>query len=311
MSVQKNTPILIIVGPTGSGKTTLAVTLAKKYNGEVISADSRQIYKGLDIGTEKITKSQMQGIPHHCIDIASPRRAMSAAQWAKHAQKAIENIEKKGKLPIIAGGTGFYIDALLYPHALPEVPPNAALRGKLDKQTAETLFVLLKKRDPARAKKIDPYNKRRLIRALEIAHALGKVPKYKKTKPRYKAIWIGLAPDMHELEKKLKMRLEKTIKKGLVKETKQLLESGFSKKRIHELGLEYRIALAYIDGKISKEEMRQVMLTALMRYAKRQMRWFKRNKDIQWFAGPPGLEPGTLVLETRILPLNYRPVPTL
>ncbi len=280
------TPIIIVVGPTASGKTALAVELARQYGGEVISADSRQVYKGLDIGTEKTTQKEMRGVRHYCIDIASPRRAVSAAQWARHAERAVTSIRKRGKLPIVAGGTGFYIDALLYPNTLPEVAPNASLRKKLEKENAATLFAILKKLDGSRAKNIDAYNKRRLIRAIEIAHTLGRVPKIKKQIQRFDALWIGLSPDPQTLEKKLETRLEKTIKKGLVAETKKLIEQGLSKKRINELGLEYRIALAYIEGRITKEQMKQEMLTALMQYAKRQMRWFMRNKEIRWFTSP-------------------------
>ncbi len=285
--MKRNTiPIIIVVGPTASGKTALAVELARRYDGEVISADSRQVYRGLDIGTEKTTQKEMCGVRHHCIDIASPRRTVSAAQWARHAERAVASIRKRGKLPIVAGGTGFYIDTLLYPDILPEVRPDAILRKKLEKENAATLFAMLKKLDASRAKSIDPHNKRRLIRAIEIAHALGRVPKMKKRVPRFNALWVGLAPDMRALEKKLKTRLEKTIKKGLVAETRKLIKQGLSKRRVNELGLEYRIALAHIEGRITKEQMKQEMLTALMQYAKRQMRWFARNKEIRWFTNP-------------------------
>lgn len=283
---QKKQPIVIIVGPTASGKTDLAVTLAKKCNGEVISADSRQVYRGLDIGTEKTTKKEMSGVPHYCIDIASPKRAMSAAQWARHAQRAVASIQKRGKVPIIAGGTGFYIDALLYPDTFPEVKPNTTLRKQLEKKSVQELFIDVKKRDPARAKNIDRNNKRRLIRALEIAHALGRVPRIKKRVSHFDVVWIGLSPDMQTLEKKLGTRLEKTLKKGLVAETKRLLREGLSKKRLYEIGLEYRIALAYIEQRTTKEQMKREMLSVLMRYAKRQMRWFVRNKNIRWFTSP-------------------------
>src|SRR3989344_2993718 len=160
--------VLIIVGPTSSGKSALAVELARRFNGEVISADSRQVYKGLDIGTGKVTKREMRGVRHHLLDVASPKRVFTAHDFAERARAAIEDIASRGKLPVIAGGAGFYIDAFVGRIVLPEAPANAALRARLETKTAARLFALLKKKDPRRAKTIEPRNKRRLIRALEI-----------------------------------------------------------------------------------------------------------------------------------------------
>jgi len=282
---QVDTPELIaVVGPTASGKTGLAIALAKKLDGEVISADSRQVYRGLDIGTEKVTKKEMQGVPHHCIDIASPRRAYSVEQWRKVAEKAITSVQRNGGLPIVAGGTGLYVDSLVYGTKFPAVKPNATLRKQLSKYTTKEMFEQLKELDPARAENIEKDNPRRLLRAIEIATELGSVPPLKGTEPKYETRWIGLYPGMDVLEARIKGRLDSTIRKGLVAETRKLRdEMGLSWKRIDELGLEYRIVASFIRGEISKEQMRALMLQELRKYAKRQMRWLKRNKEIEWF----------------------------
>ena len=174
--VKKKQKVLVIVGPTSSGKSAIAVELARKFDGEVISADSRQVYKGLNIGTGKISKREMRGVRHHLLDLESPRKTFTAQDFVEKGRRAIEEIARRKKLPIVAGGTGFYIDALLGRIALPNVAANAKLRAKLEVKTAAQLLTMLKKRDPRRAKTIDPHNKRRLIRALEIAASIPKSP---------------------------------------------------------------------------------------------------------------------------------------
>ena len=164
--------ILVVVGPTASGKTGLAIELAKRFNGEVISADSRQVYRGLDIGTAKTTKEEMDGVPHHLIDVADPKEVYNASDFKQGAEAAIADIVARGKLPIVAGGTFFYVDILLGRVALPDVPPNEQLRKKLEEKSAAELYQELQAKDPRRAAEIDPQNKRRVIRALEIAREL-------------------------------------------------------------------------------------------------------------------------------------------
>ena len=165
--------IIAIVGPTASGKSDLAVKIARKYNGEIISADSRQVYRGLNIGTGKITKHEMLGVPHHLLDVADPKKRFTVADFKTLADKAIADISSRGKLPIICGGTGLYIDILTSGFVLPDVPPNPTLRKKLGQKTAAQLFVILKKLDPKRAENIDQTNSVRLIRAIEIAKVFG------------------------------------------------------------------------------------------------------------------------------------------
>jgi len=273
--------ILVIIGPTASGKTSLSIKLAKKFNGEVISADSRQVYKGMNLGTGKVTKKEMQGVKHYLLDVASPKSRFSAAQFVKLGEKAIKEIQKKGKLPIICGGTGFYVDALLY--GLPEtVTPDWKLRQHLDRLSASVLFMKLKKIDPARAKNIDKNNKRRLIRALEIALKTGApVPPPTRTL-KYNVLKIGVKRDKKELRKRIHDRLLIRMKQGMVEEVEKLHKQGVSWQKLDDFGLEYRFISRYLKGELSKEEMLNQLETAIWHYAKRQMTWFKRDQEIHW-----------------------------
>ncbi len=280
--MRKYQKVLVIVGPTSSGKSALAVRLARKFNGEVVSADSRQVYRGLTIGTGKITKKEMRGVPHHLLDIASPKRKFSADDYVKRARAAIKDISKRGKLPIVAGGTGFYIDSLVGRIVLPNVPPNPALRARHNKYATAHLLCLLKRTDPARAKTIEPNNKRRIIRALEIAHALGKNPT-PKTALEYDVLWLGIAPPIKELAKRIQFRLLARMRQGMVAEAKRLHAEGLSYKRMEELGLEYRSLARHLVGTIGRAQMTEELNRAISKYAVRQIRYWKRNKDIRWF----------------------------
>lgn len=275
--------ILIIVGPTATGKSDLAVRLALKLKGEIVSADSRQVYKGLNIGSGKITKSEMQGVRHHLLDVANPKNRFSASDYKKLAENALQYINILKKLPIVVGGTGFYIDTLVGNTVLPEVPPNKKLREKLGKLTTEKLFKMLRKKDPARARSIDTHNRVRIIRALEIIEALGKVPP-PNSKPKttnYQFIWIGLNPE--DIEKKIRIRLEKRLP-GIIREVKRLHNQGLSWKRMYELGLEYRYISEYVRGNLSRAEATEKLFIEIRKYAKRQMTYWKRNKKIKWFS---------------------------
>lgn len=273
--------IIVIVGPTASGKSDLAVKIAKEKNGEVISADSRQVYKGLDIGSGKITKREMRGVPHFLLDVANPKKVFTVADFKKLGQKAIDDILSRGKTPIIVGGTGFYIDALVYDMDIPEVPPNKILREKLEKKSLEQLFTQLQKLDPERADEIDSKNKVRLVRAIEIVKALGKVPKTKKKK-QFDVEWIGIDWPDEILKERIHTRLLKRICGGMIKEAENLHAQGLSYKRMESLGLEYRYMARFLKGEISREEMIAELEIKIRQYAKRQRTWFKRNKDIKW-----------------------------
>ena len=275
--------LIVILGQTATGKSDLAVQIALKFNGEIISADSRQVYKGLDLGSGKITKKEICGVPHHLLNVASPKKVFNVSDYKKLADKAIADILKRGKVPIITGGTGFYIDSVVNNSILPEVQPNMSLRKKLASKSAVALFDALKKLDSKRAETIDAQNPVRLIRAIEIATALGKVPTLDtEATPPYDTLFIGL----EILEKKLKERIYKRIidriKKGMIREVQNLHTGGLSWKRMEQLGLEYRHIALHLQDKISKAEMIDGLYTDTWQYAKRQKTWFKRNKNTHW-----------------------------
>lgn len=275
--------IVVVVGPTASGKTSLSIELAKKFNGEVISADSRQVYQQLNIGTEKVTKDEMQSIPHYLLDIADVNTVYTAANFKKDATAAVYTILKRNRLPIVAGGTFFYIDVLLEEIHTPEVPPNKALRTKLQKEDISELFSLLQKQDPQRAASIDPHNKRRLIRALEITDVVQAVPINQKPDCPYDVLKIGIKTQKDELRSRIRSRAKQAVSRGLIEETQQLLKSGISKERLSEIGLEYRVAMEYLDGIITKKELIQKLEEKNWQYAKRQLTWLKRDHTINWF----------------------------
>jgi len=295
-----NKKLIVILGPTASGKSELAIKLAKKFNGEIVSADSRQVYKGMDIGTGKVTPDTKnssnfstgqvkkkyifihQGIPHYCIDVASPKRRFTVVQYRKLALKAINKILKKVHVPILCGGTGFYIQAVVDGIVIPEVPPDWKSRKQLEKKTVKELFNQLKKLDPKRAKTIEKKNKRRLIRALEIVKKIGPVPILKKKPLPYPVLMTGIKKSPEELRRRIKKRFFKWLKQGLIKEVMNLRNSGISWKKIEDFGIHYRVIARYLQNKINYEGMIEKSIIELQNYAKRQITWFKRDKRIHW-----------------------------
>lgn len=276
--------LLVIVGPTSSGKSSLAVELAREFNGEIISADSRQVYKGLDIGSGKITKREMKGVPHHLLDEMSPHRTFTAHDFVTRSKRAIAQINGRDKLPIIVGGTGFYIDALVGRVALSSVPINAMLRKKLDKMSAEQLFFMLKKQDARRAKTIDKNNKRRLVRAIETVATLGRVPDIKGLRNHYfDVLWIGISRPKQELKKRIRARMRARMKVGMIKEAIKLHKQGLSYKRMESFGLEYRSLAMYLQKKLNRKELEEKIVRDSVHYAKRQITYWNRNHDIKWF----------------------------
>lgn len=310
--------LIALVGPTASGKSELAVQLAKRFNGEIISADSRQKYKGMDLGTGKVTgkwkKSKFnipnsifvyKGIPHHLIDFLSPKASYSVAKFQKQAQKIIKDITERGKLPIICGGTGFWVDAAINNQPLPDIKPNIKLRASLEKKSAEELFSKLQKLDIVRASTIDKFNKRRLIRALEIVITTGKpVPVIPASEPASslitsnsslvtnKVLWLGIKTNQESLYKKIDKRLTQRLKQGMVKEVLRLHSPpgrggvrggyGLAWKKLESFGLEYKYIALFLQNKITKEEMQTQLSFAIKHYSKRQLTWWKRNKNINW-----------------------------
>lgn len=307
--------LIIIVGPTASGKSELAVRLAKIFNGEIISADSRQVYRGLDIGTAKVpgtwqyvkkTKKQKvaykndrfymqpcrnqqvyqkmfiyKNIPHHCIDFVSPKKTYTVIDFKTRAAHTIKEIASRGHIPIIAGGTGFWIDALVEGIELPRVPPNPRLRKKLAQKSIAELMRLLEKKDPERASVIDAKNPHRLIRALEIIEMLGTVPSIQ-TRNIYNACWIGVSVPQKTLLQHIHTRLLKNLREGMIDEARNLHQKGLPWRRFYEIGLEYRLLADYLRNRISQKELLHSLEKVIIHYAKRQLTWFKRNPDINW-----------------------------
>jgi tRNA dimethylallyltransferase len=286
--------IIVILGSTASGKSDLAVKIAlwlsskeikKEFaieGGEIISADSRQVYRGMDIGTGKITKEEMKGIPHYLLDVSSPKRNFTVAQFVDLAKKAISKIFKKKKIPIICGGTWFYIYALVDGYTFPRVKPDWKLRKELEKKSEKKLFEELKKLDQERAKTIDPHNKRKLIRAIEIVKKIGKVPPLKKQPLPYPVLFLGIEKNFSELKKLIEKRLLKRLKQGMIEEVKKLRESGVSWKKLESFGLEYEWIAKYLQGKIEKEEMIKKLQKDIEKFAKKQIKVFKKDKRVIW-----------------------------
>lgn len=281
-SIGPQKPLIVIVGTNASGKSALAVKLAQKFNGEVVSADSRQVYRDLDIGTGKLTKREMKGVPHHLLDVASLRRTYTAKQYQRDARRAIRDIWRRGKLPILCGGTGLYVRAVVDGIVFPEVPPNPRLRGSLGKKTPAELYRLLARKDPRRAKEIDRRNPRRLIRALEVVAMLGKVPTMQKQSIDAHILMLGVTLPKKKLEKRIEARLKARLRGGMVAEVKELRRGGASWKRLNDLGLEYRWIARYLQGTISKETAERELQKDIIRYARHQMTWFRSDSRIHW-----------------------------
>jgi len=275
--------LIVILGPTASGKSKLAIKLAKKFNGEIISADSRQVYKGMNIGTGKVTKKETLGITHHLLDVVSPKRRFTVTQYRKLTLGAMSKIFKKGKVPFLCGGTGFYIQAVVDGILMPEVSPDWKLRKKLEKKSVEKLYEILKKLDPKRARTIEKKNPRRLIRAIEIILKTKKpVPPLKKSPLPYPVLIVGIKKSKEELKKLIKKRFFKWLRQGFLKEILKLRKFGISWQKIEEFGIHYRVVAQYLQNKITDKEMVENSLKELQNYAKRQMTWFKRDQQIRW-----------------------------
>ena len=314
--------IVVILGPTSAGKSAVAIQLAQEFNGEVVSVDSRQIYRGMDLGTGKVIRDQnpkheilnskqiinskfkknkpyiSEGIIHHMLDIASPRTNFSAAQFKKKADKIIKDILKQGKLPILCGGTGFWIKSIVNNITYPEVKPDPELRRRLEIESAENLFIQLKKLDPERAKNIDAKNKVRLIRAIEICQTLGQVPTTK-ADPQYDVLQIGLDVPKEKLHAKIKKRLDQRWKDGMLEEVKFLRKKyKLSWKKIQSFGLGYFWIPEYLQNKIALDELYEKVFLAEKDYAKRQMTWFSAQgrsvsggqKKIVWLEKYPNIQ---------------------
>ncbi len=294
----KKTPLVVIVGQTASGKTSLSIELAKLFDGEIISADSRQVYREFDLCSGKVTREEMQGIPHYMLDVLSVSDGVyTAHDFAKDARLALNEIVKKGKLPIIVGGTGFYIDVMLGRVELDDVAVDKVLRQELESKTEKELFDILQVLDVRRAERVDKQNKIRLIRAIEIVKGsaegeeeggrqsgagsarAGLPPLPDGLKP----IWIGIKWDKETLRRRIKLRLKERFEKGMCHEVQKAHNSGVGWERFEELGLEMRYCKRLLCGELDEPEFLRVLENKIWQYAKRQATYWRRNKDINWF----------------------------
>ena len=290
-SSEKLKKVVVICGPTATGKSDLAVLIAKKFGGEIISADSRQVYKGLDLGSGKITKKEMQGIPHFMLDIVDPKKTYTVDKFSKDALKVAHEILNKNKIPIICGGTGMYIDALVDGIQFPQVLPDKKLRKELSTVTTENLYQKLISLDQNRANQLKndgggQFNRVRLIRSIEIATKIGAVPPLI-SKANFEAVFIGLNFDDETIKERILLRIRSRMKKGMLKEAEKLHNEGVSFKRMHEFGLEYGHMASVLEGKLSKKDFEEVLAKDIWQFVKRQRTWFKRRQKIVWFKPTP------------------------
>lgn len=295
--MQEKTKVIVICGPTASGKTKLGIELAKKINGEIISSDSMQIYKDMNIGTAKPTLEEMQGIKHYLLDFVSPDERYSVANFKKDAKIAIKQIIDNGKTPIIVGGTGLYVDSLIYEIEYNQIELDEKYRNELEniakKDGLNKLYEEAKRIDPNAVEKISPNDKKRIIRVLEIFHATGKTKTEQeiesKKEPEYDYRVFAINWDRQKLYDRINQRVDQMIEQGLIEEVKQIL-AKYNKFPTAMQGLGYKEVVEYIEGKYSKEEMIEKIKMETRRYAKRQMTWFRKNKQTIWIDGEEDIQ---------------------
>lgn len=287
----KKQPLLIIAGPTASGKTALSVELAKRLNGEIISADSMQVYRGMDIGTAKVTSEEMQGVPHHLIDILEPHEEWNVMEFCRLAAEKIDEIASRGRLPILAGGTGFYIHALAYGAEFEE-ETKSEVREQLEKRSDEDLYAYLLQVDPASCETIHMNNRKRVIRALEYYEQTGNRmselnARLKEKEAVYDLCFLVLDLDRTVLYERIDHRVDIMLEQGLVDEVRRLRDAGYHREMVSMKGLGYKEILAYLDGEISLEEAVYVLKRDTRHFAKRQLTWMRREKDVTFLEREP------------------------
>jgi len=282
MPSTKKPKVLAIVGPTASGKTSLSIELAKQFNGEVISVDSRQVYRGMDLGTGKVTTKEMQGIPHHLLDIADPTTVYTGADFKRDGEVVLSDIITRGKLPIIAGGTFFYLELLRGTMSVAPVPPDPELRAVLETKSTVELQRQLVAMDITHSAVIDTSNRRRLIRAIEIINTVGVLPLVEPIPSPYDWLTIGIEVPADILAGRIHERILQRIDQGMIEEVATLHQEGVAWERLDSFGLEYRYIARYLQKTITKETMIEELSTKTRQFAKRQRTWLKRDKSIIW-----------------------------
>lgn len=291
--MQNKPKVIVICGPTASGKTGLSIELAKKINGEIVSCDSMQIYKDMTIGTAKPTKEEMQGIKHYLIDFVSPDTRYSVADFKRDAEQAINEIIGKGKVPIVVGGTGLYADTLVYNIKYPEIEIDLEYRKQLEemieKEGLESAYQKAKEIDEQAASKISSNDKKRIMRILEIYHQTGKTKtqleaESRLEEPPYQYMFYAIGMDREKLYERINLRVDIMIEQGLVEEVEELLKK-YKEFPTAMQGLGYKEVVEYLQGNMAKEEMIETLKMETRRYAKRQLTWFRKNKEIKWIDG--------------------------
>ncbi|WP_239254833.1 tRNA (adenosine(37)-N6)-dimethylallyltransferase MiaA [Listeria ilorinensis] len=278
-------PVIVILGPTAVGKTALSVKLAKKWQGEIISGDSMQVYQGLDIGTAKIKPEEMEGVPHHLLDVTSPDTAFTAADFKRLTEQAIETIWQKGHLPLIVGGTGLYIQSVFYDYEFGQTGKNEAYRQELANFSSEQLWQLLKEKDPKSASEIHANNKQRVIRALEVIHETNKpfsdFQVHNQLKSTYAPCFIALDMDRGQLYERINSRVEQMLAAGLEQEAFHLYELGVHQSQASK-GIGYKEWGPYFEGACTKEEVISAIQQNSRHFAKRQLTWFRNRMTVNW-----------------------------
>lgn len=275
--------LIVILGTNASGKSDLGIRLAKHFGGEIVSADSRQVYRGLDLGSGKITPAQAALVKHHLIDVADVSESYSLARYQRAAYHAIDSISSAGKLPFLVGGTGLYISAIVEGYQLVDVPPNDALRAELESLPLPQLVERLERLDPDAATRIDQSNRRRLVRAIEIASTGCANSAARSHSPRYHCLQLGLTWPREMLLERVEQRLRERLANGMIDEVAGLRSRGVSDLRLDKLGLEYRYIARYLRGELrTLDDLRTQLGIAIRQFAKEQLTWFKRDRRIIW-----------------------------
>ena len=285
--------LIVIAGTNASGKSGLGVDLALRYGGEIVSADSRQVFRGLDLGSGKITKEEMRGVPHHLIDVCEPGDFFSMADFQRLAYAAIDDILSRGKTPFLVGGTGLYVDAVAEGYVLSDVEPDLALRARLETFQTPALYEMLKEKLPET--EIDPKNRNRVMRALERLAADDYHPG--RRSPRYETLKIGVTWERETLKQRIDERLARRLDAGMVEEVRGLLDAGVSAEFLMKLGLEYRYLTRFLTGEIGYDQMVLELCNAIKKFAKRQMTWFRREENLRWLdmTGDPVAQAAELI----------------
>lgn len=280
----------VILGPTASGKSALGIALARRFHGEIVSADSRQVYRGLDIGTAKVTPEEREIVPHHLLDVVDPRETYTVAQFQHDAIAAINAIVARGALPLLVGGSPHYIQAVVDHLDIPRIPPQPELRAELEARPLPDLLAQLEELDPQSAATIDRNNPRRVIRALEVCIVSGKPFSQQRgvADPLYRCLLLGIAWPRQTLYQRIDARVDERMQQGMVQEVRNLLDEGVSHERLEALGLEYRFISFWLRGGFPSEaEMVQRLKYAIHDFTRRQLAWFRHDQRIVWINGGP------------------------